>query len=120
MKLKRYKNFKVNESNEEDLTFEDIVDVEKLRDFAKSLHLICLGNEGYTYYNPDEMKIAISLGDNNQIRLEGLKEWINETIFKDYSNKDKINIEIDNEWIPGKEGWFIFNLYKNREKFIEA
>ena len=119
MELKSFDNFKVNESNEEDLKFEDIIKMDKFLELAKGISTVCMGEYGDSYYNPIEMKIGIVLGDSSPFEEDTLMDWINNTIIKDYNNKDKVNIEIDSEWVPGKEGWFIFNLHKNKEKFVK-
>jgi len=120
MELKKYNSFKVNESND-DIKFEDVIDMKQFLELAKGISAVCMGEYGYSYYNPTEMKIGIVLGDSNPFEEDTLMEWINNTIIKDYNNKDKVNIEIDSEWVPGRGGdWMKFNPYKNKNKFVKA
>ena len=69
------------------------------------------GKEMFVPASSTILEIISQKGDD-----ETLKWWMTETIIKDYSkNVDKIGIEIDAEWVPGKEGW---HRYKN-DKFIK-
>lgn len=112
------KNFEeyIFESENNDIKFEDIVDVDKLLKFAQDVYSICFG-EGYLYYNPKEFKISISLPDANLFDDESVIDVIKNNLIKDYDNEDKIVYEVDNEFVPSGEGWLRFNANKN--KFVE-
>lgn len=97
----------INESI--NVTFEDIVDMKEFEKFADALLLMCNGEYGNTYYNPTELKIGIVLGDSNPFDDDSLEDWMKNTIIKNYKHLDKLDIEIDCEWIPGHDGWLRWN-----------
>lgn len=121
--IKKFKDFKINESSEE-LKFEDIINMKQFLELAKGISIICMGEYGSTYYNPTDMKIAIVLGDSNPFGDDNLEHWIENTIVKDYNNFDKVDLEIDYEWVPYNYGkgeekdWLIYD--ERKHKFVQA
>jgi hypothetical protein len=97
----------INENNI--ITFDSIIDMKRLQKFAEALHLMCNGEYGNTYYNKKELKLAIVLGDSNPFDIKALNDWIINTVVKKYDNIDKLNIEIDMEWVPGNVDWSYWN-----------
>jgi hypothetical protein len=85
--------------------------MKNLEMFATGLLNICMGEYGYTYINPDEMKIGIVLGDANPFgSLEELEDWVRwECIDGPHEFISAFDIEIDMEWQPTGEGWKRFN-----------
>ena len=87
------------------------VNLDKLKDVAEGISKICLGEYGYTWYHPEENKIAICLGDANPFGdWEELEDWIRwgciEGSHEDITNFD---IEVDGEWGPTGDGWLKYN-----------
>jgi len=100
----------INEE-EDKRSFEDVVDMEKLEDIALGIMKVCLGEYGYTYINPEQMKIAVVLGDANPFGIKELEDWVKWEIIDGYKDADLIHVEVDAEWVPGnkEDGWKRFD-----------
>lgn len=74
------------------------INIDKLKEYAKSLKIICAGEDGNIWISKDGTKIAISLGDSNPFSEEHLEEFIKLYVIDNYNYRDKVYIEIDNEF----------------------
>ena len=87
------------------------IDVKELEKMAKGIELVCDGEYGATFYQPDSNSVFICVGDSHPFNLSDLKEFILNAIVDDYDDREKVNIEIEHESYPKEEnGWLV---YKN-------
>lgn len=117
--LKHYKKLKEKGIDVELVTKEEInesiklennyIDIKKLEEYAKSLSIICAGEDGNIWVSKDGTKIAISIGDSNPFDEEQLEEFIKSYVIKDYKNRDNVEIEIDTEF-----------SYNNNDEYIKV
>lgn len=85
----------------------DVIDIKKLTAYANAIEMLCDGEYGYTYFNPETNYIAVCLGDASPFNEDTLTDWFKEMLIKDYTkNIDNVSIEIDCEWQP--EALYIF------------
>lgn len=84
-----------------------IIDVKKLEQYATALLIICGGEYGDIYFNPEKNSIFICLGDANPFSIEDLESFLTDYISKDYKTRDEIKVEADMECGPNsdEEGW---------------
>lgn len=94
----------IKESVENDLK-SDIINIKLLTQYATAIELLCNGEYGYTYFNPETNYIGICLGDSNPFGIKILEDWIKYSI-SDYNDVDKVIIEIDMEF--GSDAPYIF------------
>ena len=88
----------------------NIIKKDALADMAKGIELVCNGEYGVTFYNPEKNEIYICLGDSNPFDTSALEEYVLDAV-SSYSDRDKISIDIDHESYPNEgEGWLV---YKN-------
>lgn len=109
--IENYKNF-LNEDRLVPELDSDVIDVEKLQEYAHGIEICCAGEYGTTYFNPSENHIFVCLGDSNPFDSEMLSSYIKDSVRKgDYNNYDKIQVTIEDECTPRAEtdGWFKFN-----------
>lgn len=101
----------IKEDDSDKRSFEDVVDMDKLEEIASGIMKVCMGEYGHTYINPDEMKIAVVLGDSNPFGLEELEDWVKWEIIDGYKDAELIDVEVDAEWVPGhsEDGWKKFD-----------
>lgn len=93
-----------------------IIDVKKLEQYATALLIICGGEYGNTYFNPETNSIFICLGDANPFSMEDLESFLTDYISKDYKTRNEIKVEIDMECGPNSEdGWLEWNGKKWNE-----
>jgi len=94
-----------------------IIDVKKLEQYATALLVICGGEYGDTYFNPEINSVFICLGDANPFNIEFLENFIKEYISKDYKTSDQIKVEVDMECGPNSEtpGWLEWDGKKWKE-----
>lgn len=97
----------INELNEGEIK---PIDMEKLARFAEGISLVCQGEYGYTYVNPETRTLHITLGDASPFRVKELEFWIVNSFYDQF---DKI--EIADEWSPKEEGY----LQYKKGKFVE-
>jgi hypothetical protein len=111
MDIKQKLRKRLTESKEIPKTFDKAVNMKKLEMFAIGLMNLCMGEYGYTYINPDEMKIGIVLGDANPFgSIEELENWVRwECIDGPHEFIEGFDIEIDMEWQPSGENWKKFD-----------
>lgn len=83
------------------------IDIDKLKEYAKSLKIVCAYEDGNIWVSKDGAKIAVSIGDSNPFDEERLEEFIKMYVIPDYKNHDKVEIEIDNEF-----------SYNNNDEYI--
>ena len=117
--LKHYKKLKEKGIDVELVTKEEInesikletnyIDIKKLKEYSKSLSIICAGEDGNIWVSKDGTKIAISIGDSNPFDEKYLEEFIKLYVIKDYKHRDKVEIEIDNEF-----------SYDNNDEYIKV
>jgi len=77
----------------------DIINIKLLTKYATAIEMICDGEYGYTYFDPETNYIAVCLGDVSPFNDDTLEQWFEETIVIDYKNIDSVKIEIDREWV---------------------
>ncbi len=77
----------------------DIIDIKLLTQYATAIELLCNGEYGYTYFDPENNYIAVCLGDSNPFGDEELHDWIKWSVC-DYKKAELIKVEIDCEWVP--------------------
>lgn len=105
----------LNEFNKSKIINESIklennyIDIKKLEEYAKSLSIICAGEDGNIWVSKDGTKIAISIGDSNPFDEKYLEEFIKSYVIKDYKNRDNVEIEIDTEF-----------SYNNNDEYIKV
>jgi len=84
----------------------DVIDNDKLQRYATAIAIICNGEYGDVFYNPDQIKIFVCLGDANPFS-EDLEYFMKDAVAIDYKQSDKISVEIENEvGCPNEPGWF--------------
>jgi len=107
MNIKRALRKRLNESQETPKTFDEAVDMDKLEMFAKGLANICMGEYGNTYFNKEEMKIGIVVGDANPFdSFDTLEDWVRwECVDGPHDFIKEFDIEIDAEWQPSGDNW---------------
>lgn len=85
--------------NNESIKLENIyININKLKEYAQSLSIVCAYEDGNIWVSKDGTKIAISLGDSNPFSEEHLEEFIKMYVIEDYKDHDKVEVEIDNEF----------------------
>ena len=94
-----------------------IIDVKKLEQYATALLVICGGEYGDTYFNPEINSIFVCLGDANPFDIDYLEDFLKEYISKDYKTRDEIKVEVDMECGPNNEtpGWLEWDGKKWKE-----
>ena len=107
MNIKKALRKRLVENKETPKTFDDVVNMKSLEEFADGLMKVSMGEYGYTYINKSEMKIGIVLGDSNPFSDGGLEDWIENMCFKSWDGE--VEIEVDAEWQPSGEGWERFD-----------
>ncbi len=78
-----------------------IIQIEKLKDVAHSIKVLCNGEYGDTFLDIENNKVLIVLGDSNPFD-SSLKYFILDAI-AEYDNQDKISVELENEIEPDNE-----------------
>lgn len=111
MDIRKIIREELEKAEKDDRTFEEVVDMKKLETIALGIMQVCLGEYGYTYINPEQMKIAVVLGDANPFEIEGLEDWIKWEVIDGYKDAELIDVEVDAEWVPdnSEEGWKRFD-----------
>lgn len=117
--LKHYKKLKEKGIDVELVTKDEInesiklennyIDIKKLKEYAKSLSIICAGEDGNIWVSKDGTKIAISIGDSNPFDEKQLEEFIKSYVINDYKKRDNVEIEIDTEF-----------SYNNNDEYIKV
>ena len=79
------------------------IDLNTLSELAEGISKLCLGEYGYTFFNPEENKIVITLGDSNPFDSKYLKEWFEDML---YSSDVELDIEIADEYTPKSDTGF--------------
>lgn len=100
------KIIKFNELNEN--VNNNIIDYDKLVQYANAIKVLCNGEYGITFYNEKENHVFICLGDSNPFDDRYLESYMKEAITKgSYKNQELIKITIENECYPNsnEEGW---------------
>lgn len=82
-----------------------IIDLNKLKELAKSISFICNGEYGTLYLNEKENKIWVCLGDANPFDEEYLEMFIKEIVATSYKVSDDIEIIIENEATPSDNNY---------------
>lgn len=92
------------------------ISMEKLKQYANAISVICNGEYGSVYYNPTQQHVYVCLGDSNPFDLESLMEYIRDAI-KDngWIDDEKIKVTIENECMPTGDGWFVYDDYKKHD-----
>lgn len=91
-----------------------IIQIEKLKDVAHSIKVLCNGEYGDTFLDIKNNKVLIVLGDSNPFD-DSLKYFILDAI-ADYDNQKQITIELENEIEPDDEYKYKYDIKQN--KFI--
>ena len=118
-KIKTYDSF-LNEQ-ETDLDKHELVDIEKLKEYARAIEICCDGEYGSTYFNPSLNKVFVCLGDSSPFNSEDLPWIMRDAIM--HSNQhgnETLKIEVENEAGPNteeEEGWLVFEYTGNNNSY---
>ena len=101
---------KLNESKGE------IIDMEKFIKICDAISVLCDGEYGDVFYNKEELKIFICLGDSNPFDMEYLEQSLSYTLCDNSSDANLLAVEVDNESYPCAKGadskWEIYKKGK--------
>jgi len=97
------------QEKEKETTSKKLIDVEKLKEYAKGIAICCAGEYGVTFLNEEENHIYIMLGDSNPFDDSGLEMYIKEYICDDWKSQEKVKVTIECESYPSGPGWKEFN-----------
>ncbi len=86
------------------------IDIKKLEAYSQAIEVICNGEYGVTYFNKEENKIWLMLGDSCPLDSEDIIWYMRDAIKSSWQvDDDEIDIEIGDECHPSGEGWETFN-----------
>jgi hypothetical protein len=96
----------------------DVFDIENITNMSIGLKLICLGEYGDLFINPEHKKIFICLGDCNPFgEIEKLEDYIRYNCIKTQEKQKEYEIIIEYECIPNSdESWYKFDINSNITK----
>ncbi len=92
------------------------INLDKLKKYALGISLCCAGEYGITFYKESENHIFICLGDSNPFDDSMLKEYILDSVEKDYSYRKQIKITIENECYAPGDDWKKYDPKSNEFK----